>query len=67
MPKARFAIKPGLVKVIFHTPIEPKEFGSRDHLMEKVRATIDSGLPEECRQGAWVGENTQLQGGTKSA
>ncbi len=50
MPKTRFAIKPGLVKVIFHSPIEPKDFGSRDALMEKVRAAIDSGLPEECRQ-----------------
>ncbi len=38
MPKARFAIKPGLVKVIFHPPIEPKDFGSRDCLMEKVRS-----------------------------
>lgn len=51
MPKARFAIKPGLVKVIFHSPIEPKDFGDRDSLMEKVRATIESGLPEEYRQG----------------
>lgn len=50
MPKARFAIKPGLVKVIFHPPIEPKDFGSRELLMEKVRAAIDSGLPEECRE-----------------
>jgi 1-acyl-sn-glycerol-3-phosphate acyltransferase len=50
MPKARFAIKPGLVTVIFHPPIEPKDFGDRDALMEKVRAAIDSGLPEECRQ-----------------
>jgi 1-acyl-sn-glycerol-3-phosphate acyltransferase len=49
MPKARFAIKPGLVTVIFHSPIEPQEFGSRECLMEKVRAAIDSGLPEECR------------------
>jgi 1-acyl-sn-glycerol-3-phosphate acyltransferase len=51
MPKARFAIKPGLVKVIFHPPIEPADFGDRECLMEKVRAVIDSGLPEECRQG----------------
>ena len=50
MPKARFAIKPGRVKVIFHPPIEPKDFGSRDCLMEKVRAAIESGLPEDCRQ-----------------
>jgi 1-acyl-sn-glycerol-3-phosphate acyltransferase len=44
MPKGRFAIKPGLVKVIFHPPLEPKDFGSRECLMEKVRAVIESGL-----------------------
>jgi 1-acyl-sn-glycerol-3-phosphate acyltransferase len=50
MPKGRFAIKPGTATVIFHSPIEPKDFGSRECLMEKVRSVIDSGLPEECRQ-----------------
>ncbi len=50
MPKGRFAIKPGLVTVVFHPPIEPKDFGSRECLMEKVRRVIDSVLPEECRQ-----------------
>jgi 1-acyl-sn-glycerol-3-phosphate acyltransferase len=50
MPKKRFAIRPGTVKVIFHEPIEPKDFGSRECLMEKVRATIDSGLPEQYRE-----------------
>lgn len=50
MPKGRFSIKPGLVKVIFHSAIEPKDFGSRDELMEKVRAVIESGLSEEFRQ-----------------
>jgi 1-acyl-sn-glycerol-3-phosphate acyltransferase len=50
MPKARFSIKPGKVKVIFHDPIEPKDFGDRDCLMEKVRTVIESGLPEEYRQ-----------------
>lgn len=54
MPKARFAVKPGLVKVIFHPAIEPKDFGSRDCLMEKVRIAIESGLPEEYRQGSPV-------------
>ena len=49
MPKARFAIKPGRVQVIFHPPIEPKDFGNREELMEKVRAAIESGLPEEYR------------------
>jgi len=64
MPKARFSIKPGLVKVIFHPPIEPKDFGSRDCLMEKVRAAIDSGLPEELRQSASEpSEGREQQGG----
>ena len=47
MPKKRFAIKPGLVTVIFHQPIQPEEFGSREELMEKVRAAINAGLPHE--------------------
>lgn len=51
MPKARFAIKPGLVTVIFHPPIEPQDFGSREYLMEKVRQVIDSGLPVEYQTG----------------
>lgn len=49
MPKGRFAIKPGLVQMILHAPIEPKDFGSRECLMEKVRTVIESGLPEKYR------------------
>jgi 1-acyl-sn-glycerol-3-phosphate acyltransferase len=52
MPKARFSIRPGKVTVIFHPPIEPKDFVSRECLMEKVRAAIESGLPEQYRQPA---------------
>jgi len=58
MPKGRFAIKAHRVKVIFHPPIEPKDFGSRDQLMEKVRAVIESGLPEEYRQQSLTTEGT---------
>jgi len=47
MPKARFAIRPGLVTVQFHDPIEPADFGERDALMAKVRAAINGGLPAE--------------------
>jgi 1-acyl-sn-glycerol-3-phosphate acyltransferase len=61
MPKARFAIKPGLVTVIFHPPIEPKDFGDRDCLMEKVRAVIESGLPEEFRRVAEAGTDGSTQ------
>ena len=50
MPKGRFAIKPGTVTVVFHAPIEPKDFGSRQYLMEKVRRAIDSGLPKEFQE-----------------
>ncbi len=54
MPKARFAIKPAKVQVIFHPPIDPRDFGSRDSLMEKVRDVIESGLPEEYRHTSEV-------------
>ena len=50
MPKKRFAIKPGLVQVIFHDAIDPKDFGSRDGLMERVRRAIDSGLAKEYQE-----------------
>jgi 1-acyl-sn-glycerol-3-phosphate acyltransferase len=49
MPKGRFSIKPGTVTIVFHPAIEPEDFGGRDDLMEKVRAAIDNGLPEEYR------------------
>ena len=63
MPKARFAIKPGPVQVIFHPPIEPKDFGDRESLMEKVRTAIESGLPEEYRHPASsTAEGTEAQG-----
>jgi len=50
MPKGRFAIKPATVTVMFHAPIEPKDFASRQCLMEKVRRAIDSGLPNEFQE-----------------
>jgi 1-acyl-sn-glycerol-3-phosphate acyltransferase len=50
MPKARFGIRPGVVTVRFHEPIEPADFGSRDEQIAKVRSTINSGLPEELRE-----------------
>jgi 1-acyl-sn-glycerol-3-phosphate acyltransferase len=49
MPKKRFAIKPGPVTIIFHTPIKPEDFANREELMERVRVAINAGLPEEYR------------------
>jgi 1-acyl-sn-glycerol-3-phosphate acyltransferase len=63
MPKGRFAIKPGVVTVTFHPPIEPNDFGSRECLMEKVRTVIESGLPEEYRQELF---NPEAHEGTRS-
>ena len=68
MPKARFSIRPGMVKVIFHPPIAPKDFGSRDCLMEQVRAAIESGLPKQYRQPASApADNRGAEGGTAYA
>ena len=66
MPKGRFAIKPGVVTVIFHAPIEPKDFGDRECLMEKVRAVIESGLPEEYRQNLLTTKDTKVHEGNIS-
>jgi 1-acyl-sn-glycerol-3-phosphate acyltransferase len=52
MPKGRFSIKPGQVTVIFHTPIEPRDFGDRESLKSKVREVINSGLPMEYQEQA---------------
>jgi len=64
MPKGRFAIKPGLVKVIFHAPIEPEDFGNRECLMEQVRVVIKSGLPEEYRQTSFTSKDTKVHEGS---
>jgi 1-acyl-sn-glycerol-3-phosphate acyltransferase len=59
MPKKRFAITPGTVEVIFHPPIEPKDFGSRENLMAEVRKAINSRLPAEFQETpAAVGRRT---------
>jgi 1-acyl-sn-glycerol-3-phosphate acyltransferase len=68
MPKKRFAIKPGTVTVIFHSPIEPKDFGSREDLMEKVRRVIDSGLAAELQtERLEATKDTKIHEGTASA
>jgi 1-acyl-sn-glycerol-3-phosphate acyltransferase len=60
MPKRRFSIRPGTATIVFHEPIDPKDFGDRDSLMAKVRAAIDSGLPPEYREDslATTGDDT---------
>ena len=50
MPKGRFSIRPDLVTVTFHDPINPADFGARECLMAKVRAAINSGLPADLQE-----------------
>jgi 1-acyl-sn-glycerol-3-phosphate acyltransferase len=42
-------IYPGVVHIIFHAPIDPANYATRDELSEAVRAAIASGLPEWMR------------------
>jgi 1-acyl-sn-glycerol-3-phosphate acyltransferase len=49
MAKGRFGIKPGTAHIVFHAPIDPADYETRDELMNAVRASIASGLPEQMR------------------
>jgi 1-acyl-sn-glycerol-3-phosphate acyltransferase len=49
MAKGSMAIKPGTVHILFHEPIDPAGFPTREELMVAVRASIASGLPEWMR------------------
>jgi 1-acyl-sn-glycerol-3-phosphate acyltransferase len=50
MAKGRFGIKPGTVHIVFHEPINPSDYATREELMRAVRASIASGLPEWMRK-----------------
>jgi 1-acyl-sn-glycerol-3-phosphate acyltransferase len=64
MAKGSMRVRPGTAYIRFHEPLEPARFGSREELMEAVRAAIASGLPE------WMGstgnEGTREQGDKES-
>lgn len=47
--KGSLRIHPGVANVIFHPPIDPARFATRDELMQAVRNAISSGLPEWMR------------------
>jgi 1-acyl-sn-glycerol-3-phosphate acyltransferase len=49
MAKGSQRIFPGSAHVIFHPPIYPNNFATREELMAAVRAAIASGLPEWMR------------------
>jgi 1-acyl-sn-glycerol-3-phosphate acyltransferase len=49
MAKGSFGIKPGKAHIVFHAPIYPADYATREELMQAVRASIASGLPEWMR------------------
>lgn len=49
MPKGSMSIRPGTAHIVFHPPLDPARFASRDELMEAMRAAIAAGLPERMR------------------
>lgn len=49
MKKGRLKIYPGVARVVFHTPLEPRDFANREDLVSAVRQAIASGLPEWMR------------------
>ncbi len=52
MAKGSLRVKPGIAHITFHSPINPTNFATREELMEAVRASIASGLPEWMRDGS---------------
>ncbi len=49
LPRGSLRIHPGVAHVVFHAPIDPASYATRDELSEAVRAAIASGLPEWMR------------------
>jgi 1-acyl-sn-glycerol-3-phosphate acyltransferase len=45
MPKGKFAASGGTAKVVFHRPIDPREFASREELTQAVENAISRALP----------------------
>lgn len=49
MKKGSIRIQPGTAHVTFHAPLWPRDYASREQLMEATREAIASGLPEWMR------------------
>ena len=55
-PKTRFGLRPGTATVVFHRPIDPRDYTDREALTDAVRDAIASALPAERRNG----KNTEV-------
>jgi 1-acyl-sn-glycerol-3-phosphate acyltransferase len=49
MAKGSAGIHPGTAHIVFHQPIIPGDYATREQLSQAVRAAINSGLPEWMR------------------
>ena len=49
MAKGSMRIKPGTAHIVFHEPINPGDYATREELSQSVRAAVASGLPEWMR------------------
>ncbi len=49
MAKGSLRIRPGTAHIVFHAPVYPANYSTREELLEAVRAAIASGLPEWMR------------------
>jgi len=47
MPKRSLIVKPGTATLVFHPPVDPRDFSSREELMQAVWEKINSALPVE--------------------
>jgi len=49
MKRGSLRIYPGTARVVFHAPIRPHDYSSKEDLMDALRVAIASGLPEWMR------------------
>jgi 1-acyl-sn-glycerol-3-phosphate acyltransferase len=49
MAKGSMRIRPGTAHIVFHAPVFPGDYATREELLKAVRAAIASGLPEWMR------------------
>jgi len=50
MAKGSFAIKGGTAHIVFHPPVYPRDFATREELLRAVRESIASSLPDWMRE-----------------
>jgi len=50
MAKGSFGIRPGKVRIVFHAPLAPANYATREEMMAAMRAAIASGLPQWMRR-----------------